>query len=100
MALIFLKEYSFAVRDAYSCIRISKHFAKGYFRLGLAFSGLELYTKAAEAFSIGLSLSPGNKDLRQGFAKAKEEAYKIELSTITWTERPVLTCAAEAFSMR
>lgn len=47
-ALLQLKDYRGAARDAYQCVRIDKQWPKGYYRLGLAMSGLRLYTKGAK----------------------------------------------------
>ena len=69
MAYIKLKEYGKAARDALFCIKIKRDFAKGYYRLGLATAALGHYVKAAEAFSVGMSLEPKSVEMKMGFEK-------------------------------
>ena len=95
-----MHEYHLAVRDAYLTIKLQKHFAKGYYRLGLSLVGLGHYAKAAESFAVGLSISPDNKEMREGFNRAKKLAYEDELMSITWMERPVVADPGKGYEMR
>lgn len=94
-ALFQLQDYQGAARDAYQCIRLKKDWTKGYYRLGLAMCGLKLYTKALEAFSVGLSGEPGNKELRAAFEKTRAAAAEESMNTLTWHKHPVLGAAGE-----
>lgn len=94
-ALFQLQDYQGAARDAYQCIRLKKDWTKGYYRLGLAMCGLKLYTKALEAFSIGLSGEPGNKELRAAFEKTRAAAAEESATTLTWHKHPILGVTGE-----
>ena len=95
-----MHEYYLAARDAYAAIKIQKRFAKAYYRLGLALSGLGHFAKSAESFAVGIGLSPENKEMRMGFEKAKKLAYEDELLSITWNERPIVADVGKGFEMR
>jgi N-acetylneuraminic acid mutarotase len=99
-ALFQLKDYRAASRDAMQCIKLAKSWSKGYYRLGLAMSGLGMFTKALEAFSIGLVAEPENRELRMAFEKAREAAAEQSLSTLTWHQHPVVSSAAESPKQR
>lgn len=94
-ALFQLQDYQGAARDAYQCIRLKKDWTKGYYRLGLAMCGLKLYTKALEAFSIGLSGEPTNKELRAAFEKTRAAAAEESATTLTWHKHPILGATGE-----
>ena len=50
--------------------------AQGYYRLGSTYFALGHVADAADAFLLGLQVSPGNPNLRRALAVAQEENRK------------------------
>ncbi|OQR83425.1 heat shock cognate 70 kDa protein, partial [Achlya hypogyna] len=79
-----------AMADANKCIEIDAKWGKGYARLGAAYYFIKSYEKAVQAYSKGLSVDKGNKQLLAGLTQAQaalqvlqEEASGVEMDDAT-----------------
>uniref|UniRef100_A0ACD5XAH1 Uncharacterized protein n=1 Tax=Avena sativa TaxID=4498 RepID=A0ACD5XAH1_AVESA len=61
-----------ALQDANTCIRLRPEWIKGHYRKGAALMSLKDYTKACDAFMVGLQLDPGNAEMEKAFRGAVE----------------------------
>uniref|UniRef100_A0ACD5W9N2 Uncharacterized protein n=1 Tax=Avena sativa TaxID=4498 RepID=A0ACD5W9N2_AVESA len=61
-----------ALQDANTCIRLRPEWIKGHFRKGAALMSLKDYTKACDAFMVGLQLDPGSAEMEKAFRGAVE----------------------------
>ncbi|KAJ2245803.1 Small glutamine-rich tetratricopeptide repeat-containing protein 2 [Coemansia sp. RSA 1797] len=73
-------EYEKAVADAKQALKIDPSYSKGYSRLGLAHYGLGQYKEAADAYTDGLALDPGNKGMLESLESAKS---KLDASSVS-----------------
>ncbi|RHY27435.1 hypothetical protein DYB32_006778 [Aphanomyces invadans] len=67
-----------ALQDANKCIEIDPKWAKGYARLGAAYFFVKSYEKAITAYTKGLSLDKGNKQLQAGLTQAQAALQVLE----------------------
>ena len=67
-AYIGLEDFSKALQDATSCLRISPQFVKGYSRQAYAYARLGKPGFAEKAYREGLQLDANNAVLKQGLA--------------------------------
>ncbi|KAK9804140.1 hypothetical protein WJX73_004172 [Symbiochloris irregularis] len=75
-ALIPLKRFGEAARDARSCAQLKPDWAKGWARLGSALSGLEDFSGAIEAYEHALKLEPDNNALLEAHQRAKVAEHR------------------------
>lgn len=77
-AACFLKlgRYQQAREDALTCTKLAPSFAKGHFRLALAFQAEEKPADACAAFSRVLDIEPSNKDAIAGLNMARMQAER------------------------
>ena len=66
-----LEDYTRALDDANTVIRMKPQWAKGYSRLGLAMHRLKKYEEAIEAYEMGLKLEPENDLIKKGLSSVK-----------------------------
>ncbi|KAJ0398800.1 hypothetical protein P43SY_007413 [Pythium insidiosum] len=74
-----------ALQDAKKCIEIDEKFAKGYARLGAAHFYVKNYAKAVSAYTQGLTLDKGNKQLQAGLTQA-QAAHQVQEEEISGVE--------------
>ncbi|CAK4197347.1 unnamed protein product [Aphanomyces euteiches] len=67
-----------AMQDANKCIEIDPKWSKGYARLGAAYYFIKSYEKAIAAYTKGLSLDKGNKQLQTGLTQAQAALQVLE----------------------
>ncbi|EQC36953.1 heat shock 70kDa protein 1/8 [Saprolegnia diclina VS20] len=79
-----------AMADANKCIEIDAKWGKGYARLGAAYYFIKSYQKAVQAYTKGLTVDKGNKQLQAGLTQAQaayqvleEEASGVEMDDAT-----------------
>ncbi|KAF0694888.1 Aste57867_14263 [Aphanomyces stellatus] len=79
-----------AMQDANKCIEIDPKWGKGYARLGAAYYFIKSYQKAVSAYTKGLTVDKGNKQLQAGLTQAQaalqvleEEASGVEMDDAT-----------------
>ncbi|OQS02058.1 heat shock cognate 70 kDa protein, partial [Thraustotheca clavata] len=79
-----------AMADANKCIEIDSKWGKGYARLGAAYYFIKSYQKAVQAYTKGLTVDKGNKQLQAGLTQAQaayqvleEEASGVEMDDAT-----------------
>jgi len=60
-----------ALQDANKCIELSPKWAKGYARLGAVHYFIRNYQKAVNAYTTGITLDSGNKQLQAGLTQAQ-----------------------------
>ncbi|KAJ2563796.1 Small glutamine-rich tetratricopeptide repeat-containing protein 2 [Coemansia sp. RSA 1822] len=73
-------EHEKAVADAKQALEIDPSYSKGYSRLGLAHFGLGQYKEAADAYTDGLALDPGNKVMLASLESAKSKLAASSVS--------------------
>lgn len=74
-----------ALQDAKKCIELDEKFAKGYARLGAAHFYVKNYAKAVSAYTQGLTLDKGNKQLQAGLTQA-QAALQVQEEEISGVE--------------
>ncbi|TMW59666.1 hypothetical protein Poli38472_004735 [Pythium oligandrum] len=74
-----------ALQDAKKCIELDEKFAKGYARLGAAHFYVKNYAKAVTAYTQGLTLDKGNKQLQAGLTQA-QAAHQVQEEEISGVE--------------
>ncbi|OQR95887.1 heat shock cognate 70 kDa protein [Thraustotheca clavata] len=79
-----------AMADANKCIEIDSKWGKGYARLGAAYYFIKSYEKAVQAYTKGLTVDKGNKQLLAGLTQAQaalqvlqEEESGVEMDDAT-----------------
>eukprot|EP00051_Salpingoeca_urceolata_P010337 m.126173 g.126173 ORF g.126173 m.126173 type:complete len:789 (-) comp16673_c1_seq5:35-2401(-) len=85
-----------AHKDALQCVKLDKHWAKGFSRLGAANLALKNYRKAAEAYEQGHALSPSDKNMAEGLKNAREAIAAQEAGEEVPETQPVAAPAAAA----
>ncbi|PIA36262.1 hypothetical protein AQUCO_03400280v1 [Aquilegia coerulea] len=71
-----LKDGDNALSDAEACLMLAPEWPKAYHRAGAAYSILEKFDRAVDAFSKGLKLAPKDKDLQKALREAIEAKMK------------------------
>ncbi|KAK3241402.1 hypothetical protein CYMTET_48830 [Cymbomonas tetramitiformis] len=66
-----LDKYKEASADALQCTTIAPGWAKGYFRLGLAYFKMKEYNKALKAYETGVSIDPSNTQLLERISEIR-----------------------------
>jgi translocation protein SEC72 len=57
--------------DAVAVVQLKNHWSKGHFRKGRALMGLKRFDEAVEAFKLGLTYDPENKELQKCLTEAE-----------------------------
>ena len=70
-----LGSYQKAQADAAMCIQLRSDWPKGYYRLGEAYFGQNLFAKASEEYSRALDLEPNDVGVREALARAEKALY-------------------------
>uniref|UniRef100_A0A7S1NP22 Uncharacterized protein n=1 Tax=Eutreptiella gymnastica TaxID=73025 RepID=A0A7S1NP22_9EUGL len=70
-----LGSYQKAQADAAMCIQLRPDWPKGYYRLGEAYFGQNLFAKASEEYSRALDLEPNDVGVREALARAEKSLY-------------------------
>lgn len=65
-----LMEYSLALKDADTCIKIDPSFVKGYLRRGATLLAMKEPSKAADAYSKALELDSKCQEAKEGYQRA------------------------------
>lgn len=71
-----LEMWDEAAEDGRSCIKVNKHFIKGYFRLAVALRSAGKYKEAIDNIKMGLAEDPGNADLKKQASEMEEMIRK------------------------
>lgn len=74
-----------ALADANKCIELNDKWAKGYARLGAAHFFIRNYSKAVNAYTTGITLDKGNKQIQAGLTQA-QAALQVEEEEINGVE--------------
>ncbi|KAF5188981.1 Ankyrin repeat domain-containing protein [Thalictrum thalictroides] len=75
-----LKDGDNALSDAKDCLMLAPEWPKAYYRVGAAYTILEKFDQAVDAFSKGLKLAPKDKDLQnamRGVIESKMKSIKV-----------------------
>lgn len=77
-----LNQYDKAGEDGRRCIDVKPNWAKGYFRVGLAYMFQRKYDDAIQWFKKGLLVEPKNADLKEHLAESEKlkASYKVRLN--------------------
>ena len=65
--------YGQALKDAQECVKLNPGWAKGYSRLGAAYSGLENYGEALKSYEAGLKIEPDNQAMKEGLMSIRQK---------------------------
>eukprot|EP00927_Polykrikos_kofoidii_P073964 TRINITY_DN69969_c0_g1_i1.p1 TRINITY_DN69969_c0_g1~~TRINITY_DN69969_c0_g1_i1.p1 ORF type:complete len:1062 (-),score=124.37 TRINITY_DN69969_c0_g1_i1:126-3311(-) len=79
VCFVVLGRYADALKDGNRCVRLRPDWARGYGRRGLAEFFLGDFSAAADSYRQGLTLSPDDPALLEGFNQAVEAAKKQRL---------------------
>lgn len=77
-----LQKWDEAAEDGRLCIRTNKEFIKGYFRLAVALRSAGKYNEAIDNIKMGLSIDPGNADLKKQASEMNEIQRKDRVVAI------------------
>jgi stress-induced-phosphoprotein 1 len=77
-----LNQYEQAGEDGRRCIEVKPNWAKGYFRVGLAYMFQRKYDDAISWFKKGLAVEPKNADLKVHLEECEKlkASYKVRLN--------------------
>jgi heat shock protein 1/8 len=74
-----------ALQDANKCVEIDEKWSKGYARVGAAQYYIKNYAKAVAAYTKGLTVEKGNKQLQAGLTQA-QAALQVQEEEISGVE--------------
>merc|ERR1712183_627632 len=71
-----LCEFSHALKDTETCIKLDPKFVKGYVRKGGCLEGMKKYTEAVDVYKKALEIDPLNNEAKQGYSRCMNQKHK------------------------
>merc|ERR1712183_803746 len=75
-AYMKLCEFSHALKDTETCIKLDPKFVKGYVRKGGCLEGMKKYTEAVDVYKKALEIDPLNNEAKQGYSRCMNQKHK------------------------